>query len=120
MTWTYVRRRTDGNLVQDSWTLNSGGTSYLTGTYNDVPLTTNNSGKDAKATIVVNSSGVVTNVTITAFGTAFNVGDTISAADKAGVLKELDYVSTAGGAFLEFIEGRNLPSLEALQLKWAK
>ena len=47
-------------------------------------------------------------------------GDTISAADKAGVLKELDYVSTAGGAFLEFIEGRNLPSLEALQLKWAK
>ena len=79
MTWTYVRRRTDGNLVQDSWTLNSGGTSYLTGTYNDVPLTTNNSGKDAKATIVVNSSGVVTNVTITAFGTAFNVGDTISA-----------------------------------------
>ena len=81
MTWTYVRRRTDGNLVQDSWTLNSGGTSYLTGTYNDVPLTTNNSGKDAKATIVVNSSGVVTNVTITAFGTAFNVGDTISADD---------------------------------------
>ena len=81
MTWTYVRRRTDGNLVQDSWTLNSGGTSYLTGTYNDVPLTTNNSGKDAKATIVVNNSGVVTNVTITAFGTAFNVGDTISAAD---------------------------------------
>ena len=47
-------------------------------------------------------------------------GDTISAAYKAGVLEELDYVSTAGGAFLEFIEGRNLPSLEALQLKWAK
>ena len=47
-------------------------------------------------------------------------GDTISAADKAGVLKELDYVSTAGGAFLEFIEGRNLPSLEALQLKSVK
>ena len=44
-------------------------------------------------------------------------GDTVSAASKAGVLGELDYVSTAGGAFLEFIEGRNLPSLEALQLK---
>ena len=44
-------------------------------------------------------------------------GDTISAASKAGVLDKLDYVSTAGGAFLEFIEGRKLPSLEALQSK---
>jgi len=47
-------------------------------------------------------------------------GDTISAASKAGVLDKLDYVSTAGGAFLEFIEGRKLPSLEALQLKLVK
>ena len=47
-------------------------------------------------------------------------GDTISAASKAGVLDKLDYVSTAGGAFLEFIEGRRLPSLEALQLKLVK
>ena len=47
-------------------------------------------------------------------------GDTISAALKAGVLDKLDYVSTAGGAFLEFIEGRRLPSLEALQLKLVK
>ena len=39
---------------------------------------------------------------------------------KAGVLDKLDYVSTAGGAFLEFIEGRKLPSLEALQLKLVK
>jgi len=44
-------------------------------------------------------------------------GDTISAAEKAGVLDKLDYVSTAGGAFLEFIEGRNLPALEALMQK---
>ena len=41
-------------------------------------------------------------------------GDTISAAAKAGVLDKLDYVSTAGGAFLEFIEGRKLPAIEAL------
>ena len=47
-------------------------------------------------------------------------GDTISAASKAGVLDKLDYVSTAGGAFLEFIEGRKLPSLEALQSKLVK
>ena len=44
-------------------------------------------------------------------------GDTISAAAKAGVLGKLDYVSTAGGAFLEFIEGRKLPAIEALKKK---
>jgi len=42
-------------------------------------------------------------------------GDTISAADKAGVLGELGYVSTAGGAFLEYMEGKKLPALEALE-----
>ena len=44
-------------------------------------------------------------------------GDTISAAVKAGVLDKLDYVSTAGGAFLEFMEGRKLPAIEALKEK---
>ena len=51
---------------------------------------------------------------------AFSVaggGDTISAADKAGVLDQLDYVSTAGGAFLEFMEGKELPAIEALRNK---
>ena len=41
-------------------------------------------------------------------------GDTISAAEKAGLLDSLDYVSTAGGAFLEYMEGKKLPALEAL------
>ena len=48
---------------------------------------------------------------------AFSVaggGDTIAAAQKAGVLGKLDYVSTAGGAFLEFMEGKKLPGVEAL------
>ena len=52
--------------------------------------------------------------------TGFSVaggGDTISAAEKAGVLDKLDYVSTAGGAFLEFMEGRKLPAIEALKEK---
>ena len=31
MSWTYVRRRTDGNLVQGAWTLNSGGSNYSDG-----------------------------------------------------------------------------------------
>ena len=44
-------------------------------------------------------------------------GDTISAADKAGILGELGYVSTAGGAFLEYMEGKKLPALEALENK---
>ena len=44
-------------------------------------------------------------------------GDTIAAAQKAGVLDKLDYVSTAGGAFLEFMEGRKLPVIEALRDK---
>ena len=44
-------------------------------------------------------------------------GDTISAADKAGVLGEIGYVSTAGGAFLEFMEGKKLPALQALENK---
>ena len=41
-------------------------------------------------------------------------GDTIAAAEKAGVLNKINYVSTAGGAFLEFMEGRDLPAIEAL------
>ena len=44
-------------------------------------------------------------------------GDTIAAAQKAGVLDKLDYVSTAGGAFLEFMEGKKLPGVEALRDK---
>jgi phosphoglycerate kinase len=48
---------------------------------------------------------------------AFSViggGDTIAAASRAGVLDRVGYVSTAGGAFLEFLEGRTLPGVEAL------
>lgn len=41
-------------------------------------------------------------------------GDTIAALNQAGVLDELTYVSTAGGAFLEWLEGKPLPGVEAL------
>jgi phosphoglycerate kinase len=41
-------------------------------------------------------------------------GDTIAALNQAGVLDELTYVSTAGGAFLEWLEGKALPGVEAL------
>jgi phosphoglycerate kinase len=41
-------------------------------------------------------------------------GDTVAALAHAGVMTELSYVSTAGGAFLEWLEGRTLPGVAAL------
>jgi len=41
-------------------------------------------------------------------------GDTVSALRRAGVLDKLSYVSTAGGAFLEWLEGKTLPGVAAL------
>jgi phosphoglycerate kinase len=42
-------------------------------------------------------------------------GDTVAALAKAGVKDDFTYVSTAGGAFLEWMEGKPLPGLEALK-----
>jgi len=42
-------------------------------------------------------------------------GDTVAALAHAGVTDDLSYVSTAGGAFLEWLEGRELPGVAALQ-----
>jgi phosphoglycerate kinase len=44
-------------------------------------------------------------------------GDTVSALAKAGVETEFSYVSTAGGAFLEWLEGKTLPGVAALEVK---
>jgi phosphoglycerate kinase len=41
-------------------------------------------------------------------------GDTIAAIEKFGVADQVDYISTAGGAFLEYVEGKELPALVAL------
>ena len=41
-------------------------------------------------------------------------GDTIAAIEKFGVADQVDYISTAGGAFLEYVEGKELPALAAL------
>ncbi len=41
-------------------------------------------------------------------------GDTVSALRHAGVLDQISYVSTAGGAFLEWLEGKTLPGVAAL------
>ncbi|NBS34634.1 MAG: phosphoglycerate kinase [Methylocystaceae bacterium] len=42
-------------------------------------------------------------------------GDTVSALSQAGVAEKFSYVSTAGGAFLEWLEGRTLPGVAALE-----
>jgi phosphoglycerate kinase len=42
-------------------------------------------------------------------------GDTVSALNHAGVADDMTFVSTAGGAFLEWMEGKPLPGVEALQ-----
>ncbi|MGO4872871.1 MAG: phosphoglycerate kinase [Roseiarcus sp.] len=44
-------------------------------------------------------------------------GDTVAALSAAGVVEEFTYVSTAGGAFLEWMEGKALPGVEALRAK---
>lgn len=42
-------------------------------------------------------------------------GETVAAIDACGVHKDMSYVSTGGGAFLEFIEGKKLPGIRALE-----
>src|SRR3989338_6878176 len=44
-------------------------------------------------------------------------GDTIAAIQKYGIEDKVDYISTAGGAFLEFLEGKKLPAVEILELR---
>lgn len=42
-------------------------------------------------------------------------GDTIAAIDKFNIADKISYISTGGGAFLEFIEGKKLPAIDVLQ-----
>jgi len=64
------------------------------------------------------SYGTRTLATAIAASQAFSIaggGDTVAAINRFDVAKDIDYVSTAGGAFLEFLEGRTLPAVKALQ-----
>ncbi len=45
-------------------------------------------------------------------------GDTLAAIDKYGARDGISYLSTGGGAFLEFVEGKTLPAVAALQSRW--
>ena len=42
-------------------------------------------------------------------------GDTLAAIDKYDVADRISYISTGGGAFLEFVEGKKLPAVEILE-----
>ena len=45
-------------------------------------------------------------------------GDTLAAADKYGIADKISYVSTGGGAFLEYVEGKVLPAVEILESRF--
>ena len=47
-------------------------------------------------------------------------GDTLAAIDKYGIENQVSYISTGGGAFLEFLEGKILPAVEMLEKAAAK
>ncbi|MBA1262901.1 phosphoglycerate kinase [Stutzerimonas stutzeri] len=47
-------------------------------------------------------------------------GDTLAAIDKYGVGERISYISTGGGAFLEFVEGKVLPAVEVLEQRAAQ
>ncbi|WP_110670693.1 phosphoglycerate kinase [Salinicola halophilus] len=50
--------------------------------------------------------------------TAFSIaggGDTLAAIDKYGIEEKVSYISTGGGAFLEYVEGKTLPAVAALE-----
>lgn len=57
-----------------------------------------------------------------AASSAFSIaggGDTLVAVEKYGVAKDISYLSTGGGAFLEFLEGRTLPAVAVLEQRAA-
>jgi phosphoglycerate kinase len=58
-----------------------------------------------------------------AASSAFSIaggGDTLAAVDKYGIADGVSYISTGGGAFLEFLEGKELPAVTALKARAAR
>ena len=47
-------------------------------------------------------------------------GDTLAAIARFGVAERISYISTGGGAFLEYLEGRTLPAVAALEARAAE
>jgi len=47
-------------------------------------------------------------------------GDTLAAIEEYNIAKKIDYISTGGGAFLSFLEGKKLPAIAALEERSTK
>jgi phosphoglycerate kinase len=68
------------------------------------------------------SHGTETIARAIAASSAFSIaggGDTLAAIAKYGIEKDVSYISTGGGAFLEVLEGKTLPAFEILQKRFA-
>jgi phosphoglycerate kinase len=66
------------------------------------------------------SKGTETLARAIAASPAFSIaggGDTLAAVDKYGIADDVSYISTGGGAFLEFLEGKTLPAVAALEAR---
>jgi phosphoglycerate kinase len=66
------------------------------------------------------SQGTRTLANAIAASSAFSIaggGDTVAAINKFGIADRIGYISTAGGAFLEFLEGKTLPAVAALEAR---
>ena len=64
--------------------------------------------------------GTATLARAIAASNAFSIaggGDTLAAVDKYGIEDRVSYISTGGGAFLEFLEGKTLPAVAALEAR---
>jgi phosphoglycerate kinase len=64
------------------------------------------------------SQGTTTIAHAIANSNAFSIaggGDTLAAVDKYAIADKISYISTGGGAFLEFLEGKKLPAVEILE-----
>ena len=66
------------------------------------------------------ASGTETLARAIAASNAFSIaggGDTLAAVEKYGIANAVSYISTGGGAFLEFLEGKTLPAVAALEAR---
>jgi phosphoglycerate kinase len=64
------------------------------------------------------ANGTKTLARAIAASTAFSIaggGDTLAAVEQFGVADQISYISTGGGAFLEFLEGKELPAVAVLE-----
>ena len=102
--------------VDNTRTLNRRGVLLLTAQQRPAAPFTAAQSASGRATYTENCAGCH-NADLTGAGKLMSVaggGDTVAALHAAGVADKLSYVSTAGGAFLEWLEGRELPGVAAL------